>query len=512
MSHELRTPLNGIIAFNELIATTTKVTPQQQEYLSVCRTSAEALMGVVNNVLDFSKFEVSELVLEKTHFRICKLMDDLIDITSSRALKNNVTLVMKYDSFDTAVVTGDQFRLRQVLINLVDNSLKFSKPYSEVIITVKKMHTPLSSVNTSTDSEDEAFTLWSFTVEDTGIGIQKDKLHLLFQPFSQVNPLGTNYGGTGLGLTISKKIVNSMMGNISVTSEFGKGSKFTVEVPLASSSAVLPLETNQCKICYEKKVLILTPHLNLGDMLVTWFENAMAASSIRLITQPTAQVDWSVLCQEHDITVIDTHFLEECGDLLTVKMNKVIVFGTFNDHTVLDQLACIQAEFIMKPCKLSNFVNHTRVLMETQTQRRPSVPTSTLPEPREDFTVLVVDDNEIGQKVAVACLKRAHVQHEIASNGLQAYEKVINRKPRYDMILMDNLMPVMSGVECARRIRQWESENNTAATFIVGLSGTSSLEEKSECTQVMNEFFIKPVNPSALIKLVSQRVQLKKAK
>ncbi|KAL0483160.1 histidine protein kinase NIK1 [Acrasis kona] len=392
------------------------------------------------------------------------------------------------------------------------------------------------------DDDDGTFNVWYFSVVDFGIGIQADKLHLLFQPFSQVNPVGTNFGGTGLGLTICKKIMNAMSGEIHVHSTFGHGTTFTVEVPLGNSVAKETTSRNlglgpqhKSLVCDGFQVIILTKYTNLGECISKWYRDVMSAKMVDVGSNPKLEDShWRSQIIKYDMVVIDADFLSECEILFQVPMKRVLLFGAHNEKAMgeLNELDCVCVEAVMKPCKLTSFVNQTRSLVDTfnlrgnmrmfprnKLRKRKSfdvtkIQTNPVPanQEREDFNVLIVDDNQIGQRVAMACLDRANVRYSVSANGLDALKKLTGGDgSRYDMVVMDNYMPEMTGVECARKIREFEEcDANGHRHFIVGLSGTTNRSEMDEMMSVVDEYFMKPLSSALLVDLVRTRIQAKK--
>ncbi|KAL0481851.1 histidine protein kinase NIK1 [Acrasis kona] len=507
----MRNPIFGIMNINEIllaehknfnteenktISLDARQVEQTKEYLDVTKTSAEQLLGA------------TEIVLDRVEFRLIKLLDEVVDIVSSRCIKNSVELVvMCADYWDDDAVIGDRFRFRQVLVNFVDNAIKFSKVDGFVILSVEHV----AHIDENTD-------MWRFNVQDQGIGIQEDKLSLLFQPFSQVSPSGSNFGGTGLGLTISKRIISKMNGTVSVNSEFGVGTTFSTDVPIEKSNL---FSTRDCLmkvgsthgICHECKFTILTNKENTTAMLrsivTTW-----GASHVY------SQYDQPDQC---DVLIIDVLF-----DLPVVtKYNYALLLGTPNEWS--RRIPDCKIEYLRKPIKYHTLFTHIKQLLQDDQVRRgheqaahftPNTPKSSSPsfvgQDPAKFNILIVEDHEINRKLLLHSLRKVNDVHvDVACDGLEGYQIVVkNGIGHYDMILMDNYMPKLDGVECSKQIRQWEQENRVARhnqVFIVGLSASVDREEQLACLEYMNEFVSKPVVPTHLLNLIQERRRMKNA-
>ncbi|KAL0484602.1 NIK1, partial [Acrasis kona] len=533
ITNELKTPVEVIMNNNDyLFNSRPELSTQQKDYLNICMISADAIMGVVNNIAEYGSDSLAQqkITLSNNEFRVGLLIEQISDIAASRAMKHNVSLVMNFHDLDCDNVIGDFFHLRQVLINLIDNSIKFSHTFSEVVVDIKRMEqVPRPFIYDEKDDGD-IYHNWSLSVTDHGIGIEEQKLKLLFQPFSQVSPRGSNFGGTGLGLTICKKIVNAMAGEIRVKSTFGQGSTFSVNVPLANSvkkeTTLEFFNLNRPPApCEHMKVLILTSYPNLSECLSFYFVKFFKARSARTVSDVNVDLkEWNTLSDDSDLIVIDADFLLRCPVLYKVYIRSVLLFGTIeeNKKITIDRLDTDCIEVTHKPFKISNFVRHCRVIVESlkiRGTRRKSTedhsqqintcltPTSPISVQREDFDVLVIDDKSVSQRVVMACLERANVKFHVASNAFDAIGML--KENKYDMVVVDFQTPDLTGSECVKRIRQLEKHSDHK-NFILGLSGRVSDVPADEFKSVVDEYLQRPISSTVVVKIVKDCVQQKK--
>jgi Amt family ammonium transporter len=508
MSHEIRTPLNGVIGMLELLSATAE-DPQQQRYLRVARTSSDALLSVINDVLDFSKIEAGQLELEEIDFDLGHLVEDISEMFAQRVQAKGLELACSIDSDVPAAVRGDPDRLRQVLVNLTNNAVKFTD-WGEVVIRVRL------------EAETAEDVVVHFAVSDTGIGIPADRLDRLFKSFSQVDASTTRkYGGTGLGLAVCKQLVELQGGSIGVQSTSGQGSTFHFTIRLerqtvTSASSPLPgsLEGMRFLIVDDNA----TNREILAAQLAGWqFDFAAAdsgAEAIRLLNEAVASD------RPFRLALIDMQMPEMDGLQLAtaVKSNPalsdtVLVMLTSMGEPMSPERMAIHglAGYMTKPVRQSRLLDAiidaaTAVLrpVTTGAESTPWPGGMTYEQPPEtDRRILLAEDNEVNQLVAAAILSRMGYGCDIVTNGRAAVEAV-SRK-RYDLVLMDCQMPDMDGFEATRAIRLQEQQGPGEARRlpIVAVTANAVKGDFERCLAAgMDSYVTKPIDTLRLIETI----------
>lgn len=495
MSHEIRTPMNAIIGMSYLTLDT-KLTVKQRDYLEKIHQSANHLLGVINDILDISKVEAGKLKLEKIDFSLVEQFDELANVISKRASDKEVEIVFDIASSIPSTLCGDPLRIRQILLNLISNAIKFTER-GEIFVEVKVQ-----------DQSEESVDL-SFSVKDTGIGIAKDKMDRLFDSFEQVDSSTTRqYGGSGLGLSICKKLVEMMGGKIQCESELGLGSEFTFELTLKRSEKeavvkptkgvgverVLIVDDNEHAlkaleaICgqFGLNVTTCTEGGNAFDKVV----NADHNNHVEVII-----VDW-------DMPGIDGATLVEMiqTNPEIVHKPKVLFMTPHNQSDWAEVYSHIQLDsLIPKPVTPSSLLD---ALMETQSSQQ-TRNYSTLASDEsvvkamnklKGAKVLLVEDHEVNQIVAVEILAKAGIEVDVAENGAVALERV--KQTDYDAVLMDCQMPVMDGYEATRNIRQLDGFKSLP---IIAMTANALHADIDHALQAgMNDHVAKPIDIDTL--------------
>ena len=501
MSHEIRTPMNGVIAMVSLLLEA-PLTAEQRSYLETIHTSSESVLAIVNDILDFSKIKAGKLELDSRPFNLRTCVEDALDLQAARAFGKNLDLAYQMDDEIPVTVEGDSLRLRQVLANLLSNAIKFTEK-GDVLVQVK-----LLSMKPD-EAQNNSLLHLNFSVRDTGIGIQPERLERLFKPFSQEDAsTARHYGGTGLGLAISKQLVELMGGKMWAESSPGAGSTFhfTINFQAETQSAPFALAGPQPKLA-DLRLLIVDDNATVrrvvAEQVAKWGMVPYSAES------PQQALEWLKKGEQYDLGVLDLQMPGMDGLALAMEIHKLpgaammplvllMPLGLHSDAPGSTHI--VFAHTVNKPVKPAQFCEVlVRAVLSPKAAARQE-PTSKPGQPlteRLPLSILLCDDNAINQKVAAHILQLLGYQPGLAANGREALD-ALDREP-YNLIFMDVMMPEMDGLEATRAIRERQKAGATnyhSSIVIVAMTAQAMQGDREKCLAAgMDDYLAKPIRP-----------------
>ena len=500
MSHELRTPLNGILGFTDILKDT-KLNNEQQEFVSIIQDSSTNLLHIVNDILDFSKVESGKIELESIPFNPIEKFELTIESYSAKVAQKGIELGLYIDPQLPSIIIGDPTKLSQVILNLLSNAIKFTNTDGLVNISIEKVSDSAKEIGVK------------FSIKDSGKGIAEDKIDTIFEAFSQES-VSTNreFGGTGLGLTISRQFVEVMGGKLEIASEINKGTTFFFTIALSK-----PAHSKSKLVSYDFKQ-------NVG-YIIPKGEN------------PYKEIDKNLKAYvQHTGSKFETYYQEDIFKLKEEELphilfinhrysqNEELLNKFFNLKTKIVLISCADTRkisllyknkidnFIFKPINLSKTLKTLQELKEETTNIKLKEKKESTPKAKINFKkeILVVEDNLINQKLLLNILKNMNMNINItlANNGLEAFK--LYQKNKYQIILMDIQMPIMTGEESTKKIIEYEKEHQLEHTPIIALTANNMQRDISSYLENgMDNYLSKPIQLEKLKDIITKYAKKK---
>jgi len=506
MSHELRTPMNAVLGVTYLLGSST-LSPEQQKYLNMIRTSGQSLLDILNDILDFSKIEAGRMELSPAEFRLGDLLDAIATIMSVNAAEKDLELVIAVGAGVPQTLVGDELRLQQVLLNLVGNAIKFTEQ-GEVSLTVELVEAAAAEAV----AEADALATLRIRVRDTGIGVSAEQQARLFSPFTQADSSMTRrFGGSGLGLTICRRLVGLMGGDITIQSQLGRGSEFCVVIPFQAGAAEEDPKRPRSALPAARLLIADDSRIsreNFQAMAQGWgWQAELAATGAEAIEALRhALIDK----RPFDAVFLDWQLPDMNGMTMLESIRKsapeaappvVFTANAYGRNELMNLGAASKADFILAKPITCNTLYDTMIelLVHRARTRKLTAREDTRPLVEQLLSgvrILLAEDNVLNQIVAKGMLEQSGAKVDIVENGQMAVDLLRAAPQRYDLVLMDVQMPVMDGFAATRLIRTWVG----SAVPVLAMTAGVTESEREQCTDAgMDDFIAKPIELNQML-------------